>query len=298
MIPVVVAGSWFGAAGRVSSVTRERTIEANGVTFAALEAGDGGHPLLLVHGWTGAKEDFADWMEPLAELGHHVVAPDHRGHGDSAKPASEDEYSLAIMATDMVGITEALGWDRFVLLGHSMGGMVAQTLALGSPELLVGLILMDTHHGPIEVEPAVVDAGVQAVRALGIDAIADMMASATEPGPLDTEAYRRVCAERPGHFETGITKTRRSSAEMFAAMLVEMSQTPSRLSALAGLDVPTLVMVGDQDVPFIAASEAMADTIPGARYALLPDAGHSPQFEAPDAWWEAMSSFLVEVRGS
>ncbi len=277
-------------------MTRERTFEANGLTFAALEAGEGGHPLLLVHGWTGAKEDFADWLEPLADLGHHVVAPDHRGHGDSAKPGSEDDYSFDLMAADMLAIADLLGWDQFVLLGHSMGGMVAQTLALQSPDRLVGLILMDTHHGQLDVDPAVVDAGVQAVRTLGIDAIADMMASASEPGPLDTEAYRRVCAERPGHFETGITKTRRSSAEMFAAMLIEMSQAPSRLPDLAELSVPTLVIVGDQDVPFIAASEAMANTIPGARYALLPDAGHSPQFEAPDAWWGAMSSFLTEVR--
>jgi pimeloyl-ACP methyl ester carboxylesterase len=53
-----------------------------------------------------------------------------------------------------------------------------------------------------------------------------------------------------------------------------------------------LVIVGDQDVPFVAASEELAATIPGARLEVLADAGHSPQFEAPDSWWKAMTSFL------
>jgi len=269
-----------------------QTIEVGGGALAVVEEGAGGIPLLLVHGWTGSKEDFADWMIPLADAGFHVVAPDHRGHGASHKPDDEDQYSLDILAADMLGVADALGWDRFVLLGHSMGGMVAQKIAIGWPERLRGLVLMDTHHGPLSVERTVVEVGVEMARTLGTGAIADMMAAATEPGPLDTEAYQRVCAERPGHFERGVEMTRASSSAMFAAMLVEMASTPSRLDALAALGVPTLVIVGDQDLPFIPASEALAAAIPGARYEVLPDAGHSPQFEAPDAWWAVLSSFL------
>lgn len=264
--------------------------------FAVAESGAGGRPLLLVHGWTGSKEDFGDWMEPLAELGHHVVAPDHRGHGASHKPDSEDRYSLDIMAADMFGLADQLGWDRFVLLGHSMGGMVAQKMALADAARLSGLVLMDTHHGPLDVDRAEVELGVETARTHGTGVIADIMAAATEPGPLDTEAYRRVCAERPGHFERGIEMTRASSSAMFAAMLLEMMSAPTRLPQLESLDVPTLVMVGDQDLPFIAASEALAAAIPGARYELLADAGHSPQFEAPDAWWSVMASFLASLR--
>jgi len=271
----------------------ERTIGVGAIELAVAEAGAGGAPLLLVHGWTGSKEDFADWMTPLAEAGHHVVAPDHRGHGASSKPDDEAAYSLDILATDMLGLADALGWDRFALLGHSMGGMVAQKLALQDAARLRGLVLMDTHHGPVDVDASVVEAGIEMARTHGTAAIADMMAAAAAPGPLETEAYRRVCAERPGHFERGIEMTRRSSSAMFAAMLAEMAVTPSRLDGLAGLDVPTLVLVGDQDLPFIPASEALAATIPGARYEVLADAGHSPQFEAPAAWWAAMSSFLA-----
>ena len=59
--------------------------------------------------------------------------------------------------------------------------------------------------------------------------------------------------------------------------------------------MPTLVVVGEQDTPFLAPSRAMADAIPGAELVVLPDAGHSPQFEAPEAWWDAVSGFLDAV---
>jgi 3-oxoadipate enol-lactonase len=273
-------------------VTEQRRIDVGAIELAISEAGAGGHPLMLVHGWTGAKEDFADWMEPLAERHFHVVAPDHRGHGSSSKPSAESDYSFEIFASDVLSLADALAWDRFVLLGHSMGGMVAQVVALREPRRLRGLVLMDTHHGAIDVDPAIVEGGIAMARTNGIDAIADLMAVATEPGPLDSEAYQRVCAERPGHFQSGIDKTRRSSSAMFAAMLAEMSSAPSRLDDLRALDVPTLVVVGEQDEPFIDASVQLAATIPGARYELLADGGHSPQFEAPEAWFKAMTTFL------
>ena len=273
-------------------VIEERRIDLGTVELTIAEAGHGGHPLMLVHGWTGAKEDFADWMEPLADRHFHVVAPDNRGHGSSSKPSAESDYSFEHFADDVLALADALAWDRFVLLGHSMGGMVAQVVAVRDPGRLRGLVLMDTHYGAIDVDPAIVDAGIDMARSNGIDAIADLMAVATEPGPLDSEAYRRVCAERPGHFQSGIDKTRRSSAAMFAAMLAEMSSSPSRLEALSSLAVPTLVMVGEQDEPFVNASEQLAGAIPNARYELLADGGHSPQFESPDAWWKAMTTFL------
>jgi pimeloyl-ACP methyl ester carboxylesterase len=272
-----------------------RAVDVAGIELIIAEAGSGGRPLVLAHGWTGSKEDFADWVQPLADLGFHVVVPDQRGHGASAKPDDEAAYSLATYASDLLALADALAWDRFVLLGHSMGGMVAQFVALQAAVRLDGLVLMDTHHGPIEVDPEVVHLGVAAARTMGTGAIADMMASATEPGPLDTEAYRRVCQERPGHFEWGIEKTRHSSAAMFAAMLAEMSTTADRLGDLAALDVPTLVLVGDQDTPFMDASEAMANAIASATLVVLPDGGHSPQFESPAAWWSAMSTFLTSL---
>jgi pimeloyl-ACP methyl ester carboxylesterase len=69
--------------------------------------------------------------------------------------------------------------------------------------------------------------------------------------------------------------------------LAELGALPSSL--------PTLVMVGDQDQAFIGASERMASAMAGASLAVIPDAGHTPQFESPDAWWDALSAFLGRV---
>lgn len=103
-----------------------RTVDLGDVELSIAEAGVGQRPLLLLHGFTGAKEDFTDWLDRLAASGWHAVAPDHRGHGASSKPTSEDAYSFEIFANDAERLIDALEWRRLVLVGHSMGGMVAQ----------------------------------------------------------------------------------------------------------------------------------------------------------------------------
>ena len=82
---------------------------------------------------------------------------------------------------------------------------------------------------------------------------------------------------------------------MWAAMAPEMVHQQDRLDRLTALSMPVLVLVGEQDQPFTGPSQRMAKTIPGARLVVIPDAGHSPQFENPDAWWQALSAFLGEV---
>jgi pimeloyl-ACP methyl ester carboxylesterase len=122
----------------------ERRIGLGDIELSVAEAGVGQRPLLLLHGFTGAKEDFTEWLDRLADAGWHAVAPDHRGHGSSSKPTSEEAYSFEILADDVERLTEYLDWPRFTLLGHSMGGMVAQLVAIREPERLDALVMMDT----------------------------------------------------------------------------------------------------------------------------------------------------------
>src|SRR5690348_10847990 len=136
----------------------ERQVNIGDVELAVAEAGVGQRPLLLVHGFTGAKEDFTPWLEKLADLGWHAAAPDLRGHGASSKPAAESAYSFEILADDVLRLTDVLGWDTVVMLGHSMGGMIAQFAALAAPARLAGLILMDTTHGPLDnLDPGLIE---------------------------------------------------------------------------------------------------------------------------------------------
>ena len=272
-----------------------RTISTRGLDFELLEAGSGNADrLLLVHGFTGNKEDFEDHIDALAERGWHVVAPDHRGHGDSSKPGDEADYSMAIMAQDMTAIADDLGWDRFVLLGHSMGGMVAQHMATALGDRLTGLILMDTSPvRPDGLDADLIEVGKQVVRENGIEVLVSLLEQG--PGPLDSPAHQRLAATRPGYAERGSENTRRCSPAMWAAIVTEIIEQPDRLDALRDVTAPTLVIVGEQDAPFMTHSENMAKTAPNARLAVIPDAGHSPQFESPDAWFAALTGFLDEV---
>jgi pimeloyl-ACP methyl ester carboxylesterase len=271
-------------------------VDLDDVELAVAEAGAGKRPLLLVHGFTGAKEDFTVWLDRLADMGWHAVAPDLRGHGESGKPSSEDAYSFEIFADDIVRLVDALGWDRFTLLGHSMGGMVAQFVACKVPERLTGLVLMDTCDGPVDgLDASVVDAAVTIVRSEGIDALADVLVD-TET-PLDTPAHKRLVAEQPGYADFEDRKFRDSAPAMYAALAPLFTRTADRRHDLETLPatLPALVIVGEQDRPFLEPSRRMADTLPGAALAVIADAGHSPQFENPDAWWQALSGFLSRI---
>jgi pimeloyl-ACP methyl ester carboxylesterase len=270
-----------------------RTVAVGDLELVVAESGAGGRPILLLHGFGGAKEDFTEWLDPLAARGWHAVAPDHRGHGDSTKPPSDDAYSFSILADDALTLAVALRWPRFALLGHSMGGMVAQVMAAMAPERLTGLVLMDTGHGPVEgLDPDMLAAAVAIARTRGMDALVDLMAA--HASPLDTPAHRRLMAERPGYAQFNEDKLRATSPHLYAAVSAQLVASSDRLDTLRALprSLPTLVMVGDQDLPFIAGSERMASAIGGARLAVIADAGHSPQFENPDAWWAALTTFL------
>jgi len=276
----------------------ERTIEVAGhdgnVSLSVSEAGEGGRPLLLLHGFTGAKEDFTEWLDPLAERGWHAVAPDQRGHGGSSQPADEAAYSFDAFAGDLLGLADALAWDRCVLLGHSMGGMVAQTVVLQAPDRFDGLVLMDTSHRGLRVDPGLVELGVSIARAEGIAAVMAAQDAIGSEDALGTPAHERLLATRPGYREFGQRKMLSSSAAMYVAMITAITDVGGvdRLPLLESVELPTLVLVGDQDAPFIKPSQRMAETIPGAELAVVTDAGHSPQFENPDQWWKALSAFL------
>lgn len=280
-------------------IERTLTVDGSGgpVELSIAEAGEGGRPLLLAHGFTGAKEDFTEFLDRLAGLGWHAVALDHRGHGASAKPDDVAAYSFEILADDALGLLDALGWASAVVLGHSMGGMVVQVLVTKAPERVAALVLMDTAHGPLDGVggPEVGEAMGAFVLANGMEAL---LASQAGGSPLDTPAHLRVLATREGYREFNDRKLLAASPHMVAAIIqqiVSVDPDLDRLDDLRGVKVPALVLVGDQDAPFLGPSQRMADAIDGAELVVLPDAGHSPQFEAPDAWWTALSSWLARL---
>lgn len=273
-----------------------RRLPAGDVELEILEAGAGGRPLLLVHGFAGSKEDFADYLPRLAALGWHAVSPDLRGHGGSAKPADEAAYSLAKLAADLDALVAALGWDDAVVLGHSMGGMAVQLFALAQPARVRALILMDTSHTlPDHVDAEMIAGGQAVVREGGTALLVELGRDATEPGPLDTVPYLEMAAADPAYKEWSNLKTLNCAGPAWAALAGDMATQADRLDALRGLTMPTLVICGELDPGFLPQSVAMSEAIPNARLALIPGGGHSPQFEARAAWWDAVRGFLTDL---
>jgi pimeloyl-ACP methyl ester carboxylesterase len=249
--------------------------------------------LLLVHGFGGAKEDFADHVEALA-VDHRVALFDLRGHGASDAPDDPAAYSLDRMALDALAVAEAVGLRDLRLLGHSMGGMVTRRAALAHPERLSALVFMDTSPGPPPgLDPEIVGFGVEIVKQHGMTELKRLQ---DELDPLGSPSYRRVVAERPGFAEYAARKWASLSPVMWATMAVEIVTQSDQLARLEGVSCPTLVIVGDEDVVFLAPSHAIAATVPGAELAVIPTAGHSPQFENPTAWRTALTSFLASLR--
>ncbi|HZU81092.1 MAG TPA: alpha/beta hydrolase, partial [Acidimicrobiales bacterium] len=120
----------------------------NGVELFYEERNGGDPPIVFVHGWSCNHSFFAPQYDYLAGR-HHVVALDLRGHGDSEVPV--DGYSFATMADDVAGLCRALGLERPVLVGHSMGGAVTVELAARHRDLPRALVLVDP--APLDVTP-------------------------------------------------------------------------------------------------------------------------------------------------
>jgi 2-succinyl-6-hydroxy-2,4-cyclohexadiene-1-carboxylate synthase len=196
---------------------------------------------------------------------------------------------------DTLAVADAYGMTTFRLLGHSMGGMVAVRLVVGAPQRVDALVLMDTAAGPPPtLDPDLVRVGAEvAIR----DGMPTLRVLLDELDPLGSEAYQRVVRERPGFEEYARHKWSTLSPVMWSELAVEIACQPDLLPSVAGVACPTLVIVGEQDQAFIEPSFALADTVVDARLVVVPEAGHSPQFENPAVWFAAVDGFLCELPG-
>ena len=124
-----------------------RNIEANGINIHVAEAGDG--PLvLLLHGFPELWYSYRHQLLALAEAGYHAVAPDMRGYGRTDSPADISQYAMPRLAGDVIGIVNALGGERFVVVGHDWGSPVASNVALFRPDLVRGVVLLSVPYLP------------------------------------------------------------------------------------------------------------------------------------------------------
>ena len=206
------------------------------------EAAGDATPLVLVHGFTGGRIDWADVIDDLA-TDRRVVAWDHRGHSDSTNTGDPATYTFDQLVADAVAALDALGLDRFHLLGHSMGGIVAQRLVLEHPERVESLILMDTLAEPALALPREwIDNTVSMGREQGMAAVADLMAALH--GVVVGRARGRPAADRRAQPPQAHQHGRRG---LRARWPRSCGRFPSLLERLGTITCPTTVLVGELD---------------------------------------------------
>lgn len=262
-----------------------RRVAVNGVNLAVDVRGQG-PALLLIHGY---PMDHSLWEHQLGHLeGWLRIAPDLRGMGQSDAP--DLGYSMATYADDLLALLNALGVEKAVLCGLSMGGYIAFEILRRSRDRVLGLVLMDTRAEADTVEGRRArDLAAAQAREGGSEAIAELMlpkllAPATlKENPALVEQVRRQMAATP-------------VAGVLGA-ITALRDRPDSLTLLPTLEgIPVLVVVGEDDqiTPPVSA-QGMADAIPGAGLKVIAGAAHIPPLERPEATTAALAEFLAGI---
>ncbi len=123
-----------------------RMIETNGISMRIAESGDSGPLVLLVHGWPESWYSWRHQLLALADAGYRVVAPDMRGYGGTDAPSAPEDYNVITIAADLVGVLDALGEEKAVLVGHDWGSIVSWQTVLLHPERFTALVAMSVPY--------------------------------------------------------------------------------------------------------------------------------------------------------
>jgi len=247
-----------------------------------------GPVVVLLHGFPLSR---AMWEEQLSGIGstYRVIAPDLRGHGES--PAPEGVYTMDEMADDVVELLDSLSIsDRIVLGGLSMGGYVALSLVVRYPDRVRGLMLFDTRAGADTPEAAQNrEASARAV--LAADSAKELVDAMIPKlfAPITLE-------QRPERVEPLRAVMENNTPRGTAGALRGMAIRPDRRADLPGIQVPTLVLVGEHDaITLPAEAKALAAAIPNARVEVIPESGHMAPYENPSAANAVILRFLKSL---
>ncbi|MGH2499127.1 MAG: alpha/beta fold hydrolase [Candidatus Limnocylindria bacterium] len=255
----------------------------------------GDPPALLLHG-IGNYGRYWDFVATEVAGTLRLVAPDARGHGDSAKPAADEgTYSAERFVDDAVAILDALRIGRALLVGHSMGGGHAIGLAARHPERVRGLVIVD-------VGPELLPEGAERARRLSLgrpEELADgaaALAYLRETSPGYTDAVYRNRLDWCFRVEGGRLRWR-SSRDALAAILAETRRVGAMWEELARIACPVLVVRGTRS-PVLAAETArrMTEEIPRARLLEL-DAAHNVPLDRPRELAAAIVDLATSLSG-
>jgi pimeloyl-ACP methyl ester carboxylesterase len=281
---------------RVDTDLDHRHLEVNGFQLHYVVAGDG-PPAVLVHGEAGSVLDW-QWSIPRLSSLLRVHALDLPGHGNSSKP--DAPYSARLLTDTVAGFLDALQIDSAILVGHSLGGVLATRVARRLGGRVRGLCLVDSGGLGRYISPTCVIETLPGVGELG------QVVTTTELGRWHHAwlraalLYARWWRVQPewvaeqhrlvsmSGFSNATLTINRSTTDL-------LGQRESIVEDLKHVCVPSLVVWGAEDVvvPFWHGCVAAA-TLPDARLRVLPSCGHMPHVECPQAFVDELRSFLEE----
>ena len=253
---------------------------------AAAQGADPGVPLVFLHGIGGRASGWAPIQQACAQAGHASLAWDMPGYGDSP---SIEPYDFDGLADALAALMDAQGLDKAVLVGHSLGGMVALQMWARHPARVAGLVLAASSpafgHGSGDFQQAFIaqrlaplEAGQRMAQVA--DGLIPTMVAPGYDGPGLGEAKACMASITPAAYKAAL------------GALVQFEQR----AALPTIPVPTLCIAGEHDrtaAPSVV--QRMADKIPNAQYQCHSGVGHLLTFEQPERFAQALLPFLRSI---
>jgi pimeloyl-ACP methyl ester carboxylesterase len=238
------------------------------------EATGSGDTVLFTHGFGATSAMFEGNLPAITER-RRSVTWDLRGHGASAYPYDPAEYSVPLSVSDMVAVLDEVGAERAVLAGHSLGGFLSLALYAAHPERVRALVLIDTGPGYRQ------DEGRETWNRMAEKFAAD----------FETRGLAALSSSE----ETALATHRDTSGLARAARGILTQRDPTVINSLHHIAVPAIVIVGENDKPFVGASQYMAHKIPHARLTVIDGAGHAPNVSHREQFDAALAAFLDEL---
>jgi pimeloyl-ACP methyl ester carboxylesterase len=257
---------------------------STGVRMHVAEQGPAtGEPVILLHGYSDSWFSFSRIL-PLLPDDYRVFALDMRGHGQSSQPARG--YAMDDLAADVLAFMDAKGIVRATIVGHSMGGFVAQQMALAAPKRVSRLVIVSSARTVHEFA--------------GIDEFKQVVESLRDPVPREfAEEFQRSTLQRPvpnAFLEGVIAESQRLPVRVWQGIMQGMLAAQPAVS-LGRSGIPALVMWGDKDAwPPRAEQDSLVAMLRTASLKVLRDMAHAPHWEAPDEFARELVGFLRRTR--
>ena len=282
-----------------------RTIDANGLTFAIDECGDGPDIALCLHGFPESRLSWRHQLPVLAERGWHAVAPDLRGYGGSSWPAKQSDYHIDHLVADAAALFDALGARRRLLVAHDWGALIAWVFALRQARPLDGLVIMNVPH-PVVFRDVLQRSWAQKRKSWYVAFFQLPWLPERLLGANNARGIGRAftdSAVNKANFPPEIIYAYRANACQPGALTAMINYYRANFPGILGdgpvpvIETPTLMVWGEQDVALdIALTEGYGPLVRDFTLVRLPAASHWVQQDAPEAVNAALTDWL-SVKG-